>query len=1170
MSGPITNVNASNDPFGGGNLQRAGRPDQGPTGGLGGFVSSGRPPAVTPAAVRNARNYRGTNATIPYARVVPLVGKEKNTIFSHPKWQNTDSQQRPIEPGVLHDPNDPNGSPAQWMGRSMNTPTIGYSGPITLKDHMQYELLNAADIAFILKHRPGSMPPGQYLNQSTIGGVGAGVDRMQKLCSFEWLQLYIYYKFMRDNNVITSSASATSPYLIGGGRPTNDPPVRNAAANYLPNTPDPNGLYSGKVLDKNEVKDYWAIGGWLVSGARREGTLVGVYHAKNAAFDTAQAPLLVNNMPFQEWIAANFQPPVHRFLTTGNRGNYGGVPFFSESALMLGEDDWFASNDLIHRVIWHQLMLSEHLTTLMNAGAATSFAKDNVELIRAFRRPVYGIDGGEGQHGYLEIMLLDAAGAPMKVEQQTRSPDDTTRMYLLQKDESALAESALYNIISASFSCLCASIDPLAMACFPSPLFATSGWSYVEDHRLEEQLERAGLFDWVPDGVVINKLYGGDSPFVDGLVQADMGQLYNIAVQGSAVCKSFKSLAYDMQHKTQPRDDMFVTLSAVSECNLILVGMKAEEWDTDAETTLKKCDDNLGLAFVAEMANVLVSSGPGSVQDTMQITGSYTGRHTKAQKLGLTDALPGRYNIVSRKREVDIDLSGARAGAEAAQSNTLKFMRRAAGHRDAGAKTEQQLIADVSAEADESSCFLSAFLNSGKHNGTMLETDQAWRFPGVPGTDTENRATILYDVEENKCSHHVGCVIQKAISALVMVGSQTNARLKVAMQTDLTCEKMFGCALKILKDKTPIERITPDMFNDVAYAGTILKEIAGAEPEGSSELERARVAVHNARQAYYTADMIAVDMGAKAAQAGQKTRKSALHHRVRAIRHAIMDFEATVRRLLPSLNFRSHEYPLVNGGEIVFLSTHNEAAVKESIKNTFGVDEKGRPDEFATGSGDTYKDLEFYKAGCVNAALWQHDIDTVFKEHGPSEARLIIMGWYRILVLAGLAVPSDCKISDARLELMGSQQMSQHNCYVTDHLEKGFFERKPAFKPFEGSNGNNFFGSTNGGTDALAQFSQRMIVGAWKIGSVLDSAASPIVAQMPTDYMNQSAMHSSNVFADNLNVAIEWWPASKLANSFARKANSRSQGFRTKSKIVPNTPTSFSVSMESALYQRSR
>lgn len=69
MSGPISNVSQSNDPYGGGTLQRAGRPDQGPTGTLGGFVSSGRPPAVTPAAVRDARNYRGTNVTIPYARV---------------------------------------------------------------------------------------------------------------------------------------------------------------------------------------------------------------------------------------------------------------------------------------------------------------------------------------------------------------------------------------------------------------------------------------------------------------------------------------------------------------------------------------------------------------------------------------------------------------------------------------------------------------------------------------------------------------------------------------------------------------------------------------------------------------------------------------------------------------------------------------------------------------------------------------------------------------------------------------------------------------------------------------------------------------------------------------------------------------------------------------------
>ena len=158
---------------------------------------------------------------------------------------------------------------------------------------------------------------------------------------------------------------------------------------------------------------------------------------------------------------------------------------------------------------------------------------------------------------------------------------------------------------------------------------------------------------------------------------------------------------------------------------------------------------------------------------------------------------------------------------------------------------------------------------------------------------------------------------------------------------------------------------------------------------------------------------------------------------------------------------------------------------------------------------------------------------------------------------------------DARLELMGSQQMSQHDCYVTDHLQHGYFERKPSYKPFEGSTGDNFFRVARpSSTDTIyGQFRQRMIVGAWKIGSVIDSAASPIVNQVPSDYMHQSAMHPANVFADNLNVAIEWWPGSKLANSFGRKANSRAQGFRTKDKVAPKPKTSFAVSMEESAYR---
>lgn len=1098
------------------------------------------------------------------------MSKDKDTIFGHPKWQPVDRDGHPLEPGALHDgagTNDPNGRPAQWTTRAMAPSAPGYSGPLTLKDHMQYELLNAADIAFILKHRPGSMPPGQYLNQSTIGGVGMGVDRMQKLCGFEWLQLYIYYKFMRDNNVVLDSGNHMTQYLVGGGRPTHFPPDTSGAnTNVFPGKAADDGAYAGELPDAANDKDFWAVGGYDEPlQPVRIGTLVGVYHSadRKPSYGVRAAdvgPLLVNDMTFQEWIAANFQPPAQRFLTTGAGGNFGGAPFFSESALMLGEDDWFAANDLIHRVLWHQLMLSDIVAAAVDG--VDKFGPAGIALMHAARRAVYPVNGGADgvKLGFLEMI----GEVPTAVSQSSgiNAVVDLRDSIVLAKAD-ASPDIALFNILSGSFSSLCATIDPVAMACFPSPLFATSGWSYVEDHRLEEQLERAGLFDWCPDGVVINKLNGGDSPFVEGFVQADMGQLYNIAVQGSAVCKSFKALAYDMQHKTSPRDNMFVTLSVVSECNLLLVGANAGKGTEDAYAL------GLGQSFVAEMVNVMVAGRLDDVPGTdpmyaHQIVGEYAGRSVKAQKLGLSGALPGRYDLYARKDEFYTSLRGVRAkGGGEAKGPAHVLMRKSAGCVDDGANlgtTDNTETDAIKAAANQGSAVLAGLIDSGLHKGSMLQCDQPWRFPADTSTDpTKRQRPAAIDVISDPTTasdyaHHVGAVSHKALSALVMVGPQTKARLDRAMASDLACISMFGCARRILLDNKPVEAITLTDFGTAAYAGVKLVTLVAGKADNDDELQRARVQVHNAREAYAAARAIVIDLEAEIEPQGVKTRRSALHHRVRAVRAALVDFMATVRRLLPHLDFQVQEDTNVNGGELVFVSENNRTAVDTARKATFGVNESGLPDPQAGGN---YSTVAYYRAGCVNSALWQYDITDGVKD--ADERRELIMGWYRVLILAGLAVPSDCKLCDARMELMGSQQMSQHDCQVTDHLQHGYFERKPAFKRFEGTKGDNFFGK--------GLFRQRMIVGAWKIGSVIDSAASPIVNQMPSDYMHQSAMHPANVFADNLNVAIEWWPGSKLANAFGRKALSRSQGFKAKDKMPPRPTTSFAVSMEESAYR---
>lgn len=60
----------------------------------------------------------------------------------------------------------------------------------------------------------------------------------------------------------------------------------------------------------------------------------------------------------------------------------------------------------------------------------------------------------------------------------------------------------------------------------------------------------------------------------------------------------------------------------------------------------------------------------------------------------------------------------------------------------------------------------------------------------------------------------------------------------------------------------------------------------------------------------------------------------------------------------------------------------------------------------------------------------------------------------------------------------------------------------------------------------------RVVMGAWKIGTVLDSASMPIIDMPDTKYMLNTAMNPARTFSDQCNVAIEWKSASMLHASF--------------------------------------
>ena len=76
---------------------------------------------------------------------------------------------------------------------------------------------------------------------------------------------------------------------------------------------------------------------------------------------------------------------------------------------------------------------------------------------------------------------------------------------------------------------------------------------------LYAQMQDIGLFDWLPDGVVLSKDHVGPDAAADNSFDARLGQLFNVAVQGPATCTSF---AGDFKLKCMPGDKVFVLIVA--------------------------------------------------------------------------------------------------------------------------------------------------------------------------------------------------------------------------------------------------------------------------------------------------------------------------------------------------------------------------------------------------------------------------------------------------------------------------------------------------------------------------------------------------------------------------------------------------------------------------------
>ena len=76
---------------------------------------------------------------------------------------------------------------------------------------------------------------------------------------------------------------------------------------------------------------------------------------------------------------------------------------------------------------------------------------------------------------------------------------------------------------------------------------------------LHAELRRNNFFDWVPDGMVLSKFETGPNPQSDAEIDARMAQLFNVAIQGQAITKTWTG---NPDMAVLPMDKVFVVLVA--------------------------------------------------------------------------------------------------------------------------------------------------------------------------------------------------------------------------------------------------------------------------------------------------------------------------------------------------------------------------------------------------------------------------------------------------------------------------------------------------------------------------------------------------------------------------------------------------------------------------------
>ena len=516
MSNPVQR-GPGNDAFGGGALIRASPPTSGPTGALPGANTSTPLGGVNPPSTPFfARPNSGTNIRIPYNRVVPL---------SDPRGGGLSA--------VAKSGTNVGSSPEEWYTH-MHADTQSK----TLMS--ETDTLHATRIAFVLAkkssdtHRASSTDASDrdfsYAINSAIAPTLPGTQRLQKLCSLEYLQRYV--------DVVANDAGHASMIDLG---------ARPKPANVADGDKTKDGV---PMLSGGKVKE-WATKPGLLGDIYKEASRRQRVRTTGTGFAAAtntgdQDELTYVMRKTDESVVTAFAAAATDVTSAGgflskinekntlysNKVGFSGLPPLNASLLDIG--DLGRLNSAIGTGV--------NYNPTLGPGTGTQLEFTNAVVA----------DDNDAQ------ALHDAISGKIAMDSGQSKVYQALRQGIFTMDEGPFLRG--FGMDAARQLVKAGHVGDQTI----------SGRSDYSDGRcrgddvafavLDAKLMEMGLMDWTPDGILLSKF---DNMPLDKLedqrLDARDGALYNVCIQGPALTTTWTG---DPSMEVLPMDKVFVVVVA--------------------------------------------------------------------------------------------------------------------------------------------------------------------------------------------------------------------------------------------------------------------------------------------------------------------------------------------------------------------------------------------------------------------------------------------------------------------------------------------------------------------------------------------------------------------------------------------------------------------------------